>query len=83
MRKSYGQTVALEAVDATIHAGRLTALTGPSGSGKTTLLRLIAGFGDPDGGEIVVAGTPLGGPTAADGRASAVSTSGMSPSNRP
>lgn len=60
VRKSYGQEVALEAVDATILSGRLHALTGPSGSGKTTLLRLLAGFDDPDEGEIILAGTPVG-----------------------
>lgn len=40
--------------DVTLHVphGSLTAVLGPSGCGKTTLLRLIAGFLEPDAGEI-------------------------------
>ncbi|MGE3538471.1 MAG: ABC transporter ATP-binding protein [Candidatus Tectimicrobiota bacterium] len=35
-----------------VAAGTMTCLLGPSGCGKTTLLRLIAGFEEPDTGEI-------------------------------
>jgi ABC-type lipoprotein export system ATPase subunit len=57
--KRYGTQVALHGVDAVLRRGRMYALTGRSGSGKTTLLRLLAGFGDPDSGEIVIAGQTL------------------------
>ena len=40
-------------------AGSRTAIVGPSGSGKTTLLRLIAGFEQPDAGEITLGDTVL------------------------
>lgn len=50
--KAYGATPVLHDVDLTVPAHGVTALLGPSGCGKTTLLRLVAGFDDPDGGEI-------------------------------
>lgn len=36
-------------------------LLGPSGCGKTTILRMIAGFAEPDSGEIVLNGRTLNG----------------------
>jgi ABC-type lipoprotein export system ATPase subunit len=39
--------------------GQMTAITGRSGSGKSTLLRLAAGLGQPDRGEVIVAGNHL------------------------
>ncbi|MEU4240673.1 ABC-F family ATP-binding cassette domain-containing protein [Actinoplanes sp. NPDC026619] len=39
-------------LDLTIRGPERIALTGPNGSGKTTLLRLIAGFAEPDEGQI-------------------------------
>lgn len=36
-------------------------LLGPSGCGKTTILRMIAGFAEPDSGEIVLNGRKLNG----------------------
>jgi ABC-type lipoprotein export system ATPase subunit len=41
--------------------GALTVVTGRSGAGKTTLLRLLAGLDTPDGGEVVLDGSPLTG----------------------
>lgn len=52
IRKSFGQTVALDDIDLTINEGELFFLLGPSGCGKSTLLRLIAGLHDPTGGKV-------------------------------
>lgn len=52
LRKSYGQTVAVDGVTLEAPKGGLTFLLGPSGCGKTTILRMIAGFLEPTGGTI-------------------------------
>jgi putative spermidine/putrescine transport system ATP-binding protein len=46
----------IDGLTLTIPAGGLMALLGPSGSGKSTLLRLVAGFLEPDQGEIRLGG---------------------------
>ena len=56
LKKAFGQTLVLNGVSLSLHAGELVTLLGPSGCGKTTLLRAIAGFDSPDAGEIRVKG---------------------------
>ncbi len=50
--KSYGGVRAVHEARFCVERGEFVALLGPSGCGKTTLLRLIAGFEEPDAGEI-------------------------------
>lgn len=57
--KYYGKVAALENVSMTIEDGEFFGLLGPSGGGKTTLLRSIAGFVEPDKGEITISGKPV------------------------
>ena len=50
--KHYGAVRALDQVSLTFEDGEFFGLLGPSGSGKTTLLRAVAGFVEPDTGDI-------------------------------
>ncbi len=59
--RHFGAVRAVDGVDLAIAAGEFFAMLGPSGSGKTTCLRLIAGFEQPDAGEIRIFGEPVAG----------------------
>ena len=53
LTKSFGTTTALKNVSLEIGDRELFFLLGPSGCGKTTLLRTIAGFYQPDEGDLL------------------------------
>ncbi len=54
--KRFGGTTAVDDVSFTVPRGSFATLLGPSGCGKTTTLRTIAGFYDPDAGDIFIGG---------------------------
>jgi ABC-type Fe3+/spermidine/putrescine transport system ATPase subunit len=54
--RNRGEIVAVRDVDLEVEPGELLTLLGPSGCGKTTTLRMIAGFQEPSGGRILIAG---------------------------
>ena len=51
--KRYGDVVAVDHATLEIREGEFFFLLGPSGCGKTTLLRMVAGFLDPDEGDVL------------------------------
>jgi spermidine/putrescine transport system ATP-binding protein len=57
--RNFDSFVALDKVSLTIEAGEFFTLLGPSGCGKTTLLRMIAGFDQPDSGDILLDGKSI------------------------
>ncbi len=59
--KRFGNTAALRTVSLTVESQELFFLLGPSGCGKTTLLRTLAGFYQPDDGEICFGDRPMNG----------------------
>ncbi|NLT27353.1 MAG: ABC transporter ATP-binding protein [Microbacteriaceae bacterium] len=54
--KRFGNHLAVDDLSLDIRSGEFLSLLGPSGCGKTTTLRMLAGFDDPDSGEIELAG---------------------------
>ena len=56
LTKRFGEAAAVDDVSFEVPRGSFATLLGPSGCGKTTTLRMIAGFYDPDAGDIELAG---------------------------
>jgi putative spermidine/putrescine transport system ATP-binding protein len=59
--RAFGDVRAIDRVSFEVGDGEFFALLGPSGSGKTTCLRLVAGFEQPDAGEILIHGASVAG----------------------
>ncbi|MFJ4223492.1 ATP-binding cassette domain-containing protein [Microbacterium sp. NPDC089695] len=56
LTKSYGSRVAVDAVDFSVAAGRVTGFLGPNGAGKSTTMRMITGLDRPTSGSVTVNG---------------------------
>ncbi len=56
LRKSFGNTIAVDDLSLEVNEGELFGFLGPNGAGKTTTIRAILGLLHPDGGEIRVFG---------------------------
>ncbi len=54
--KNFGSVQAVKDVSFEIPSGSFFSILGPSGCGKTTLMRMIAGFEEPDSGDISIKG---------------------------
>ena len=59
LSKHYAPVRALDNVSLEIHPGELLTLLGPSGSGKSTLLMIVAGFVQPDAGDVLLDGRSI------------------------
>ena len=58
--KFYDDEEILKSVDLELEKGKFYTLLGPSGCGKTTILNLIAGFLEPNKGNIYINGQNVG-----------------------
>jgi ABC-2 type transport system ATP-binding protein len=56
LRKSYGETVAVDGLDLEVAPGEIVALLGPNGAGKSTTVDIILGLSRPDAGTVAVFG---------------------------
>ena len=59
LTKRFGGLNAVDNVDFEIAEGELVAVIGPNGAGKTTFVNLLAGALQPDGGDVIYAGTSI------------------------
>jgi ABC-2 type transport system ATP-binding protein len=59
LRKTYGDTVALDGLSFTVEPGQIFGFVGANGAGKTTAMRIVLGVLEPDAGEVLWRGTPL------------------------
>jgi spermidine/putrescine ABC transporter ATP-binding subunit len=59
--KHYDGAIGVQDISLQVRRGEFFSLLGPSGCGKSTTLRLIAGFEQPDTGDVVIAGRSMRG----------------------
>lgn len=59
LTKRYGNLVAVDALDLTIHPGEVYGFLGPNGAGKTSTLKMLAGLLRPDAGVVRIGGVDL------------------------
>ena len=57
--KFFGEKVALDNINLNVKKGEFVTILGPSGCGKTTTLRVIAGFVNPDEGDVLFDGESI------------------------
>ena len=59
LSKAFGAVQALNTVDFTVPAGKVTALAGDNGAGKSVLIKTVSGLWAPSDGQIMWEGTPV------------------------
>ncbi|WP_378945537.1 sugar ABC transporter ATP-binding protein [Paracoccus sp. R86501] len=57
--KSFGPIEILHGVDFALRPGEVHALIGENGAGKSTTMKILAGYLDPTGGQVVLDGKPI------------------------
>jgi len=60
LRKSFGDTLAVDDLSLTVDAGEIFGFLGPNGAGKTTSIKMLLALVTPDEGEGEVLGAPIG-----------------------
>jgi ABC-2 type transport system ATP-binding protein len=56
LRKTYGETVAVDGVTFDVRPGEIVGLLGPNGAGKTTTINMILGVLEPTAGAVFIEG---------------------------
>ncbi len=59
LRRTFGETVALDSCSLTVFAGEIHAVVGENGSGKSTLIKILSGIMPSEAGTLSWAGKPI------------------------
>jgi spermidine/putrescine transport system ATP-binding protein len=57
--RRHGPVAAVDHVSFQVQRGEFFSILGPSGAGKTSVLRIVAGFEDPDAGDVLIDGRSM------------------------
>ena len=57
--RHHGPVAAVDHVSFQVRRGEFFSILGPSGAGKTSVLRIVAGFEDPDAGDVLIDGRSM------------------------
>lgn len=57
--RNHGSVAAVDHVSFQVQRGEFFSILGPSGAGKTSVLRIVAGFEDPDAGDVLIDGRSM------------------------
>ncbi|MBP9865173.1 MAG: ABC transporter ATP-binding protein [Candidatus Omnitrophica bacterium] len=60
LRVHLGHVPVVRDLSITVKAGEITGLIGPNGAGKSTLIKALAGFLEPEAGQVLLQDRPLG-----------------------
>jgi ABC-2 type transport system ATP-binding protein len=56
LSRRYGDFIAVDQVSFTIETGQIIGLLGHNGAGKTTIMKILAGYLEPSGGQVIYGG---------------------------
>ena len=59
IRKAFGDCVANDDVSLVVHRATIHAIVGENGAGKSTAMKIVYGFYNPDGGQMLLDGKPV------------------------